>query len=89
MLAAWLGAEEIILLGYDCSIKNGYHWHGAHPKPLTNCKSVKHWFGLFEKAANNLKHLEIINASKETDLTCFKIENLEGVLNGNCNTRPG
>lgn len=89
MLAAYLGAEQIILIGYDCSVKKGYHWHGEHPKPLTNCKSIKHWFKLFEKVAENLKHLEVINASRETDLTFFKKESLEVVLNADSNVRPG
>ncbi|KAA5936461.1 hypothetical protein F3I48_17995, partial [Pantoea sp. M_3] len=35
-LAAHLGAERIILLGYDCSLANGTHWHGEHPDGLKN-----------------------------------------------------
>jgi uncharacterized Rossmann fold enzyme len=89
MLAAYLGAEKIILVGYDCSVKKGYHWHGEHPKPLTNCKSIKFWPGIFEKVATNLKHIEVINASRETALTCFKKESLEAALNGNSDTNPG
>lgn len=35
-LAAHFGAERIILLGYDCSLENGTHWHGNHPDGLKN-----------------------------------------------------
>ena len=83
MLAAYLGAEKIILVGFDCSIKNGYHWHGEHPKPLSNCKSVEFWEKIFIKVSENLKHLEIINASRETALECFTRKSLEVALNGN------
>jgi len=81
-LAAWLGAEKIILLGYDCSIKKGFHWHGQHKKPLTNCTSIKHWPGIFEKVAKAFGHVEIINCTRETELECFKRDKLESVLHG-------
>lgn len=36
LLAHFLGAERIILLGYDCSVKNGIHWHKNHSLGLKN-----------------------------------------------------
>ncbi|MGC6746513.1 hypothetical protein ACP0HM_30635 [Escherichia coli] len=34
-LAAESGAEVVVLVGYDCSLQNGLHWHGAHPQSTT------------------------------------------------------
>lgn len=62
----------LILLGADCSIKNGLHWHGAHPN-LKNCLSVDRWPKQFGAAgAIAKKHgCHVINASRETELKLF------------------
>lgn len=39
-LAAESGAEVVVLVGYDCSLQNGLHWHGAHPQALRNPTQV-------------------------------------------------
>ncbi|MFT4271132.1 MAG: hypothetical protein QM578_08975 [Pantoea sp.] len=36
LLASAMGADRILLLGYDCSLKNGEHWHGQDPFGLGN-----------------------------------------------------
>ncbi len=71
-LAIGGGASKIVLLGYDCSIDNKSHWHGDHPKELTNCLSIKRWPSQFSGVARYAKNIPIINASRETTLTCFQ-----------------
>lgn len=72
MFAVSLGAKNIILLGYDCSIRNGTHWHGDHVKsgnptlPLLNV-----WQRDFQKLAEYLMGVNIFNCSRETALNCF------------------
>lgn len=80
-LAAWQGAKRIILVGYDCQLTNGKtHWHGDHPKPLTNAHSINLWPDRFNKVAALLRGVEIINCSRQTALTCFTRGNLEDYL---------
>jgi hypothetical protein len=79
-LAAFLGCEKIYLLAFDCSIKNGFHWHGEHAKGLSNCKSIASWKGIFENVATEFKDKKIINMSRQTELVCFKKGELEKCL---------
>lgn len=78
------GASKIILLGYDCTMgQNGAtHWHGNHPKGMSNCLSIKKWPYHFEGAAKYARQerAEILNCSRRTMLTCFKTATLEDVL---------
>lgn len=82
-LAAHLGATEVILVGYDCSVKNGLHWHGQHAgvglkNPGTN--SVREWHGEFLEMITKVKLPPVINASRTTELKCFPIMSLEDAL---------
>jgi len=72
-LAVHLGAERIILLGYDCSLDSGTHWHGNHPEGLKNprAESIRRWQGEFQRLADSLKSVSIINCSRHTALNCF------------------
>jgi hypothetical protein len=80
-LAAEGGAKRIVLLGYDCQKTDGKaHWHGDHPAGLGNAALIDRWQANFEKQANALAHLEIINCSRETALTCYPRARLEDVL---------
>ncbi|MEH4985930.1 hypothetical protein ACOY5P_03390 [Enterobacter asburiae] len=81
-LAAHLGAERVILLGYDCTLANGAHWHGRHPATMHNPvpREVGRWHSDFSSLAGALPGVEIINASRETALTCFKRSPLEAAL---------
>ena len=81
-LAAHLGATRIILLGYDCSLAAGIHWHGEHPAGLKNpdAVSVARWREEFARVADTLINIDIINCSRNTSLTCFRREMLETVL---------
>lgn len=82
-LAAHLGAKRVILLGYDCTLANGAHWHGRHPATMHNPvpREVGRWHTDFSSLAGLLPDVEIINASRETALNCFTRLPLEAALN--------
>lgn len=82
-LAAQLGAERVILLGYDCSLSSGIHWHGAHGDGLDNpdAAEVNRWHSDFASLRAELAGIEIINASRHTELTCFPISTPEITFN--------
>lgn len=82
LFAHWLGATRIILLGFDCSIANGSHWHGDH-HCLDNptAANVKRWHGEFGHVAQLLhSKVNIINSSRETSLSCFRRMPLQEAL---------
>lgn len=82
-LAAYLGARRVILLGYDCSLANGTHWHGRHPATMHNPvpREVIRWYTDFSSLVSLLPDVEIINASRYTALTCFPRSTIEAALN--------
>lgn len=82
LFAEKLNATHIILLGFDCSIRYGVHWHGRHEN-LTNPDQtqVERWKAQFSRVADYLEgKVDIINCSRQTALTCFKRMPLEDVL---------
>ena len=83
-LAAYLGARRIILLGYDQQWTGGKpRWHGRHPAGLQNQKPGFHrWAKWFAQAAIDADAcgIQIVNASRETSLTCFPRAALEDAL---------
>lgn len=83
-IAMCAGASKVILLGFDCgfSPKGPKHWHGDHPKGLTNCLSVQKWPYQFGKVAEHAKRLkcQVINASRHTTLKCFERADVDSVL---------
>lgn len=72
-------AERIILVGYDCSVNKGTHWHGDHQKTSNpseaRCRQWARQFDALAKESNS----EIINCSRETALTAFPRATLEEV----------
>ena len=75
LLAAKLGATEIIMTGYDCQHTGGAaHWHADHPKHMGNAGSVDRWPGHFETVAKTLQAqgVTVRNATRETALQCFE-----------------
>lgn len=72
-LAAHWRAERVILLGYDCKVgpRGQRHHHADHPPPLGNCGSINTWPKQFRALAGELKHLQVVNASRDTDLNCW------------------
>lgn len=82
-LAYHLGADRIVLIGYDMQHTNGRtHWHGDHPSGLTNAFGIEKWVKNFSALAKDLKEegVEVVNCSIETALTCFPRADLRDVL---------
>lgn len=77
------GASRIILIGFDCSLANGIHWHGPHELTKNpDAAKVRKWHGQFKTVATlaKTKKCEVINCSRYTELTCFPVRDLESVL---------
>jgi len=82
-LAYALGADRIILIGYDMQHTGGArHWHGDHPDGLKNAQGVEKWVKHFESLAVDLEGegIEVVNCTIETALTCFQRADLRDVL---------
>lgn len=80
-LAEYCGAKRVLLLGYDCQHTGGKrHWFGNHPNGLANAGRVETWPAQFAKVAKKLQHIDIINCSRATALTCFPRQELEVAL---------
>jgi hypothetical protein len=82
-LAYLFGAKRIILLGFDMMRQGAKtHWHGDHPSPLGNECPVKMFLNNFPALAADLEKegVEVINATRETALNCFKKMKLEDAL---------
>lgn len=80
-MAALAGAKKIILLGYDCQHTDGQrHWHGNHPKGLGNADVVDKWPAQFERLAESLNNVEVVNCSRQTALDVFPRRKLAKVL---------
>ena len=77
-LAYLLGAERIILLGYDMKIaSNGKsHWFGDHPDKVRS--NYASWWSKFSIVADQLKgKVEVINCNPDSALKCFHKMSLE------------
>ena len=74
-----LKADKVILLGYDCSLKNGIHWHGSHKLPLCNPNQerVNRWQSHFDDIKGKEK---VVNCSRYTELNAFRKSSLEAEL---------
>jgi hypothetical protein len=71
-LAVQFGAIRILLIGIDCHLQNGAHWHGRHPYKMNNPaeSNVKRWRKAFDGAAGKLQSLgiDVINCSAQSAL---------------------
>lgn len=80
------GFKSIALLGFDCSLKNGTHWHGDHNtrRGLSNPdkSKVDKWHLQFLDVYEKAKRVkaEIVNCSRHTELGCFPLMDLESLL---------
>lgn len=75
------GAKTVILLGYDCQYTDGKaHWHGDHPAHLGNARQVDKWHKKFDQLSVKYAKIDILNASRQTALTCFRRVELEQLL---------
>lgn len=79
-LAYNLGAEVVILLGYDMQLSGKTHWFGDHPNNVrSNYNDFIDSYKTIAKQLPSLK-LEIINCTRVTALNCFKMMSLESAL---------
>ncbi|MGK0736966.1 hypothetical protein ACSFCT_09275 [Yokenella regensburgei] len=82
LFAVSQGAKNIILLGFDCSVSGGSHWHGDHSdldNPTSECTA--RWRGEFARTAAALAGtVNIINSSRQTALGCFRRLSLDAAL---------
>ena len=73
-LAYIMGAETIILLGFDMF---GSHYFGDHPAGLAQSSPYASFIQSFEAITQDV---EIINCSRKTAMNCFPRKDLEDVL---------
>jgi len=89
-LAISARAARILLLGFDC--RRGplgeAHWHGDHPKGMSNCHSMQNWHYQFEQVAKRAaeKQVKVINCSRRTALKCFARGELQQALQAEAQT---
>ena len=80
-MAEQAGASRVILIGFDCGHTGGKsHWHGDHPNGLGNAGLTSQWLENYEKLKQDFAHIDIINASRETAITCFPRARLEDLI---------
>ncbi len=71
-LAVAAGSPRVVMLGYDCSTANGSHHHGDHPPGIRNCDTLPKWPAQFDRLAGWAgRRAVVVNASRESALTCF------------------
>jgi hypothetical protein len=79
------GFKTIGLLGYDCSLKNGMHWHGAHTKRFLKNptdEKLERWRKQFAVVAEQAGKdgVKVFNCSRYTEIDCFERVSLESCL---------
>lgn len=77
-LAFMLGAERVLLLGYDCTVSNGTHWHGNHEGTKNPTESLcRKWNQQHRRLA---QRDQVVNCSRETELSAYRLGYLEKEL---------
>ena len=80
-------AERVVLLGYDAKPANDgrIHWHGDHPETLSNARTMDKWPRKFEQVAAYARQhkVPVLNASRDTALTCFPRVELDEAIRTN------
>lgn len=83
-LAVQFGARKIILIGYDMTVANGLHWHGAHPSNMNNPKqgNVDRWRRAVDAAAKVIEPMgiRVINCSPVSRLENYPKMSFEDAL---------
>lgn len=75
------GAERVLLVGYDCSVKHGTHHHGDHPSTGNpDAETCEKWQKQFARLAEDIAAGKVINCSLQTELRAFPRGNLEDYL---------
>jgi len=81
-MAILLGCTQIILVGFDMQPVGGkVHFFGDHPAPLENRSNYEAFLKHFNRAAQLLSpHIQIINATPGSLLTCWPVMTFEEAL---------
>lgn len=80
-LALLMGANQVVLLGFDMRVNGKRHFFGDHPAGLSNSATYTNWVPNFENAAKWLPiGIEIVNATPSSAITCFRMAALDDVL---------
>lgn len=75
------GARRVVLLGYDMQHTGGRrHWHADHPAGMPNADEAAQWPARFSELPARFAHVEFVNASRATALTCFRRADLAQAL---------
>lgn len=82
-IAMSLGADRIILLGYDMHARSGIsHWFGEHPNGKQCDGRYATWLKEYPALAEAAKRRgqKIINCTPNSALDCFEMKKLENVI---------
>jgi|SRR5215471_1710995 len=74
-LLVQFGIKRIVLVGIDCHLENGAHWHGRHPSPMNNPaqSNVDRWRAAFNGNTDIILGLgiEVVNCSPTSTVHVF------------------
>lgn len=74
-------ADRVVMVGFDCQHTGGQaHWHGNHPRGLTNAAQIPKWPALFKRLREANPDAIIYNASRVSALDVFPRIPLEDAL---------
>lgn len=79
------GARRVVLLGFDCSVEDGTHWHGDHERTKNpTAEKAASWHRQFAAVAlqARVRQAEVINCSRKTVLKAFPTGDLAKALKG-------
>lgn len=85
-LAVQFGARRVVLVGFDCRVDLGTHWHGDHKAGLRNPKgeTADRWRKAFDGVAGQLRGMgvEVLNASVVSRLRGYDKVRFESAFGG-------
>lgn len=75
------GADPVLMLGFDCSVKYGLHHHANHKNTSnpTHARCEK-WKAQFKHLVKICPHTSLINCSRYTEIKCIERADLEASL---------
>lgn len=89
-LAIHLGAQRIVLCGFDMHAKDGHHWFGDHHWRGPLLSQYELFLHHFRNAAKEFsKRADIVNATPGSALKCFPFMDLKEALHGVQRVRKG
>lgn len=76
------GADRVLMLGMDCSVKHGAHHHKAHPTRNPKAGTCAKWLTQWQRLRDVYPDADIVNCSRHTELDIFPIVDLDEALCG-------